>query len=121
MPVGKSGTVTIYINPAVKARIHAAVRQRGLSMKEWFLQAAMDFCANVEQPSLPGFPSTPSLPEAGPAVARPRKEGDKPLLGKKPASLDPSLTLDGTAALPRRRPVKKSRKKIDRSPANGAV
>ena len=121
MPVGKSGTVTIYIDPAVKARIHAAVRQRGLSMKEWFLQAALDFCANVEQPSLPGFPSTPSLPEASPTVARPRKEGDKPLPGKNPVSSDPSLTLDGTVALPRRRRAKKLRKEIDRSPANRAV
>lgn len=40
MAIGKSGRVVLELDPETKKRIHDAVRARGLTLREWFLQQA---------------------------------------------------------------------------------
>jgi hypothetical protein len=40
MAIGSSGRVVIELNPEIKKRIHDAVRERGLTLRAWFLQQA---------------------------------------------------------------------------------
>jgi hypothetical protein len=38
MAIGSSGRVVIELDPEMKKRIHDAVRGRGLTLRDWFLQ-----------------------------------------------------------------------------------
>lgn len=40
MAVGNSGRIVIEIDPKRKARIYAALKTRGLTLREWFLLKA---------------------------------------------------------------------------------
>lgn len=37
MAVGKSGRIVIDIDPKLKAKIHEMVKNRGMTLREWFL------------------------------------------------------------------------------------
>ena len=38
MAVGKSGRVVLEIPPELKERLHAEVKMKGMTLKEWFLK-----------------------------------------------------------------------------------
>jgi hypothetical protein len=40
MAIGRSGRIVIEVDPERKARIHAALKARGLTLREWFLLKA---------------------------------------------------------------------------------
>lgn len=46
MPIGNSGRVVIEMDPELKRQLHELVRQRGMTLKDWFLVQAVDFVAN---------------------------------------------------------------------------
>ncbi|WP_197427678.1 hypothetical protein [Alteromonas sp. Mac1] len=37
MAVGKSGRIVLEIDPELKEKLHAEVKMKGLTLKEWFL------------------------------------------------------------------------------------
>ena len=37
MVVGKSGRIVLEIDPELKEKLHAEVKMKGLTLKEWFL------------------------------------------------------------------------------------
>ena len=40
MAIGKSGRIVIELDPERKAQIHAVLKARGLTLREWFLLKA---------------------------------------------------------------------------------
>lgn len=41
MAIGKSHRIVIEVDPALKAQIYDALRAQGMTLKEWFLQQAI--------------------------------------------------------------------------------
>jgi hypothetical protein len=52
MARGESGRIVIEIDPEVKRRLYAALALTGSTLKDWFVQSALDFCSDAEQPRL---------------------------------------------------------------------
>lgn len=55
MAHGTSGRIVIDLDPAFKQELYATLRQKGLSMREWFLSEAHRLCDEHSQPTL-SFP-----------------------------------------------------------------
>jgi hypothetical protein len=53
MPKGESGRVVIEIEPALKRRLYSALAIDNSTLKQWFVDAAQQYLAEHEQPSLP--------------------------------------------------------------------
>ncbi len=53
MPKGESGRVVIEIEPALKRRLYSALAIDNSTLKQWFVDAAQQYVAEHEQPSLP--------------------------------------------------------------------
>ena len=49
MTVGKSNRVVIEVDPKEKQRIYAALKMRGLTMREWFLATAQRELLNKKE------------------------------------------------------------------------
>lgn len=58
MPRGNSGRIVIEVGPETKKELYAALDLSGLTLKDWFLTRAKDFCTEATQPSL--FKLSPS-------------------------------------------------------------
>lgn len=43
MPPGKSGRIVLEIDPELKEELYAALREDGLTLKEWFLKRARQY------------------------------------------------------------------------------
>ena len=43
MPIGSSGRVVIEVEPELKKALHAALRENGSNLKEWFVEQALGF------------------------------------------------------------------------------
>ena len=52
MPVSTSGRIVIDIDPETKAALHSALKNDGLSLKEWFLNHVESYLENNIQLSL---------------------------------------------------------------------
>ncbi|MDF1659893.1 MAG: hypothetical protein P1U58_19925 [Verrucomicrobiales bacterium] len=52
MAQGTSGRVVIDLDPDFKERLYGVLKDKGLSMKEWFLQNAEETCDSHTQPRL---------------------------------------------------------------------
>lgn len=52
MARGESGRIVIEVEPEVKRRLYSALALSGSTLKDWFIRAASDFCAETVQPSL---------------------------------------------------------------------
>jgi len=68
MAIGTSGRVVIDLDPALKRRLHAALRQEGRSLRNWFIERCCQYLQERSQPRL--FPSeslaaAPGQEEAG--------------------------------------------------------
>lgn len=50
MAVGKSHRIVVEIDPELKERIYNALRSRGLTLKDWFTQQAMDELLAEQEP-----------------------------------------------------------------------
>jgi hypothetical protein len=46
---GDSGRVVIEIDPEVKLELYAALSLSGITLKEWFLRCASQYCGDVSQ------------------------------------------------------------------------
>lgn len=53
MPKGESGRVVIEVDPGLKRRLYSALAIENSTLKDWFIEAAKQFVAEREQPSLP--------------------------------------------------------------------
>ena len=49
MPIGRSGRIVIEIDPGLKGELYAALRQDGMSLKQWFVQRATHHLRNRRQ------------------------------------------------------------------------
>ena len=54
---GESGRIVIEVDPEVKRRLYAALAISGMTLKDWFLASAGEFCQDSAQPRL--FPKEP--------------------------------------------------------------
>lgn len=61
MAVGRSGKTVIEMDPALKRELYAALARDGLTMKEWFRQAAERYLRERRQPALPLAPTGSEL------------------------------------------------------------
>jgi len=52
MAVGTSGRIVIDVDPALKRRLHSALRQDAKSLKDWFLERCREYLAERQQPRL---------------------------------------------------------------------
>lgn len=52
MSRGKSGRIVIEVEPEAKQRLYSALALSGSTLKDWFLKAAKEYCAESSQPSL---------------------------------------------------------------------
>jgi hypothetical protein len=55
MPRGSSGRVVVEIDPHLKRRLYTALAIANSTLKEWFVDAATRYVAELEQPTLPGI------------------------------------------------------------------
>ncbi len=55
MPVGTSGRIVIEIDPEMKQELYGALSEKGLNLKQWFLDNAQQFLNERQQPQLPMF------------------------------------------------------------------
>lgn len=55
MAKGMSGRVVIELDPDLKKDLYASLDQKGLTLKDWFIQNANRYVAEQVQPSL-AFP-----------------------------------------------------------------
>jgi hypothetical protein len=53
MSKGESGRVVIEVEPALKRRLYSALAIENSTLKQWFIDAATQYVAEHEQPSLP--------------------------------------------------------------------
>lgn len=53
MPKGKSGRVVIEVGPDLKRRLYSVLAADNSTLKDWFVDAATNYIAEREQPSLP--------------------------------------------------------------------
>ena len=49
---GESGRIVIEVEPETKRRLYSALALSGSTLKDWFIKAAAEFCADAVQPSL---------------------------------------------------------------------
>ena len=56
MPMKTSNRVVIEVDPAQKQQIYAALKARGLTMREWFLQVSQEL--SIPQPTPPSSQSS---------------------------------------------------------------
>lgn len=68
----ESGRIVIDVQPTVKRRLYAALSLSGLSLKDWFMQTASDYCSKNLQQTF-RFPPCP-------AAAHPKATTDFPRL-----------------------------------------
>ena len=52
MPVGQSGRIVVEIEPELKQDLYAALRQDGVSLKQWFLDNTNEYLRDRGQLSL---------------------------------------------------------------------
>lgn len=52
MARGDSGRIVVEIEPEMKRRLYSALALSGSTLKDWFLKAASEFCADAGQLSL---------------------------------------------------------------------
>lgn len=52
MPVGRSGRIVIEIEPGLKQELYAALKQDGISLKQWFLERIDEYLRDRGQLSL---------------------------------------------------------------------
>lgn len=62
MARGESGRIVIEVEPEVKRRLYSALALSGSTLKDWFVQAAVDYCQDANQPRL--FPKDATRSEA---------------------------------------------------------
>ena len=56
MPKGDSGRIVIEVNPDLKRKLYLVVLAGdGSTLKDWFVEAATNYIAEREQPSLPAL------------------------------------------------------------------
>ena len=53
MPKGESGRVVIDVGPGLKRELYSALAGDNSTLKDWFIEAATNYIAEREQPSLP--------------------------------------------------------------------
>jgi hypothetical protein len=53
MPKGESGRVVIEVGPDLKRKLYRALAGDNSTLKDWFVDAATNYIAEREQPSLP--------------------------------------------------------------------
>ncbi len=58
MSKGESGRIVIEVGPDLKRRLYAALAGDGSTLKDWFVEAATNYIAEREQPSLPNLTRT---------------------------------------------------------------
>jgi hypothetical protein len=58
MSKGESGRIVIEVGPDLKRRLYAALAGDGSTLKDWFVEAAKNYIAEREQPSLPNLTRT---------------------------------------------------------------
>jgi hypothetical protein len=49
---GRSGRIVIEIDPSLKSDLYEALREEGITLKEWFLRSAGSYLSQKAQPSL---------------------------------------------------------------------
>jgi len=49
---GKSGRIVVEIDPILKSDLYEALREEGITLKEWFLRHTGSYLAQKAQPSL---------------------------------------------------------------------
>lgn len=54
MARGKSGRIVIDVDPELKRRLYSALAMKGLTLKDWFVDAAGRFVEERKQPDLFG-------------------------------------------------------------------
>jgi hypothetical protein len=59
MAIGTSGRIVLEIDPALKQDIYAALEIKGLTLKQWFLEAASEQLLERQQLRL-AFPDPPA-------------------------------------------------------------
>lgn len=52
MSRGKSGRIVIEVDPKEKHRLYEALAREGITLKNWFLRVANDYCEQQVQPRL---------------------------------------------------------------------
>ncbi|CAE6516719.1 hypothetical protein C8R30_1238 [Nitrosomonas nitrosa] len=52
MSIGASGRVVIEMDPTLKKALYSALRQNGLTLKDWFVQSAENYLTNTTQLAL---------------------------------------------------------------------
>ena len=55
MAVGVSGRIVIEIDPELKRDLHDALADKGMTLKQWFLENTQQFLDERIQPTLPLF------------------------------------------------------------------
>jgi hypothetical protein len=55
MPKGESGRVVIEVGPDLKRRLYRTLAEDDSTLKDWFVEAATNYIAEREQPSLPNL------------------------------------------------------------------
>lgn len=58
MSKGESGRIVIEVGPDLKRRLYAALAGDGSTLKDWFVEAATNYIAERQQPSLPNLTRT---------------------------------------------------------------
>lgn len=56
MAQGKSGRVVVDLDPQFKEKLHETLKQRGTTLKQWFLEQAESYCGHRESGALGGPP-----------------------------------------------------------------
>lgn len=63
MPRGHSGRVVIEVGATLKRRLYRVLEAQGLTLKDWFIQAAEEHIEHFEQPQL--LPKKQPVPKEG--------------------------------------------------------
>jgi len=60
MPIGQSGRIVIEVDPSLKRELYSALRQKGLSLKDWLVGDAETYL-RADQKQLEIFPENQRL------------------------------------------------------------
>ena len=67
MARGESGRIVIEVEPEVKRRLYSALALSGSTLKDWFVQSAIEYCRDTDQPRL--FPKDATRSETSESSA----------------------------------------------------
>lgn len=74
MARGESGRIVLEVDPSEKDELYSALKQEGLTLKDWFLRQASQYLRDRNQPTLFGTlaeSATPAAPPTGPKPTGP--------------------------------------------------